>query len=150
MAAEKRSVQLVPGSNIYLATDLGVVRKENQDRVAALRVHPIGGGLPFYCIAVSDGMGGMQDGAECATTAIASFLYSIIQHSERPAPEMLKMATIDANNDVYGRWQGKGGATLSAALLEGDGSLHTSNVGDSRIYAVSKGWTDIRRVIANK
>jgi serine/threonine protein phosphatase PrpC len=144
--AEKRSVQIIPESKIYLGTDLGIVRKENQDRVAALKIHPIGGGLPFYCIAVSDGMGGMQDGAACATAALASFFYSIIQHSERPAPEMLKKATVDANNDVHGRWQGKGGATLSAVLLEADGSLHISNVGDSRIYTVGKGWTDIRRV----
>jgi PPM family protein phosphatase len=75
--AEMRSVQLLPGSNIYLATDLGVVRKENQDRVAVLKVTPNDGTLPFFCVAVSDGMGGMQDGAECATTTLASFFSSL-------------------------------------------------------------------------
>jgi PPM family protein phosphatase len=144
--AEERSVQVIHKSNIYLATDVGIARKENQDRVAALTAEPSGGGMPFCCVAVTDGMGGMLDGAECATSALASFFYSLVLGGNHPAPVRLKTATIDANEDVHGRWHGKGGTTLSAVLIEADGSVHTSNVGDSRIYAVGKGWSGIRRI----
>jgi serine/threonine protein phosphatase PrpC len=144
--AEGRSLQIVPSSRISLATDVGIIRKENQDRLGALKIEPLDGSLPFYCIAVCDGMGGMQSGGECATSALASFFSSLIQSVGQPAPARLKAATLEANADVHQQWAGKGGTTLSAILIESDGSLHISNVGDSRIYVTEKGSTGLRRV----
>jgi serine/threonine protein phosphatase PrpC len=144
--AEERSLQIIPGAKISLATDVGLARRENQDRIGALKVEPLDGSLPFLCVAISDGMGGMQDGGLCATSTLASFFFSLIQRVGLSAPARLKAATLEANSDVYESWAGKGGATLSAVLVEADGSLHTTNVGDSRIYVIGKGWSGVRRV----
>jgi len=52
-----------------LATDIGLQRKENQDRVAALRISAKQSSQPIIAVVVADGMGGMRDGAKCATFA---------------------------------------------------------------------------------
>src|SRR5579871_5639257 len=52
-----------------LATDIGLKREENQDRVAALRLSAKQSSLPIIAVVVADGMGGMRDGARCATLA---------------------------------------------------------------------------------
>lgn len=44
-----------------LSSDIGLVRKENQDRVAALYTGKKSIN-PLFAIAVADGMGGMRDG----------------------------------------------------------------------------------------
>lgn len=116
-----------------IATDIGPIRKENQDRVAAIWVN---GGRAFersfLCVAVCDGMGGMKDGATSATIAISSFFAALVHQRGLPVADRLHSATETANRAVYERVRG-GGATLSAALFE-DETAHLVNVGDSRIY----------------
>jgi serine/threonine protein phosphatase PrpC len=135
-AAELRSLQLVPGFRISLATDVGLVRKDNQDRVAALSVSAVNGSQPFVCVAVSDGMGGLQDGGDCATATLAALFSSLIVQTDPSLARRLELATRQANLYVFDRWKSKGGATLSAAIVTADGLIHVSNVGDSRIYGL--------------
>jgi PPM family protein phosphatase len=140
----QRSQQLIFDQNAVIATDIGVIRGENQDRVAALHV-PIGI-RPFVCFALSDGMGGMRDGGECATTAVAAFFESLINNSGMDGQRKLSLAIRAANDTVYQTWQGKGGATLSAILIESEQSIHIANVGDSRVYALDSDWKTLRRL----
>jgi serine/threonine protein phosphatase PrpC len=147
VAAQQRSQQLIFDSKVALSTDVGLKRNENQDRVAALQISSgLHHGRSFVCIAVSDGMGGMLDGGECATSTIAALFASLIRNADQAGLRKLLFATQDANVEVNKVWRGKGGATLSAALVEADGSLHCANVGDSRIYALEQSRTNIRRV----
>jgi len=133
-ASSSRGIHSVADFPMVLATDLGLKRNENQDRIAALRVH---GGHPssksFTCVAVCDGMGGMSNGSACATLTLASFLSALVYNRHTPPLDRLNTAARFANQKVFDFAAGKGGATLSAVLLEA-GDAYSANVGDSRIY----------------
>lgn len=133
-----KSVGSTTRPSIAIATDIGLVRKENQDRVACMRFNPKAGqGLPFFVIALSDGMGGMKDGGQCAVRTISTFFSSLVRYRDVSLVERLQNAAIEANFNVFDYSGGHGGATLSAVLISLDGSAITLNVGDSRIYAES-------------
>lgn len=143
-----RSRQTLFDNSAIIGTDIGVIRKENQDRVAALRVQLAN--RSFACVALSDGMGGMQGGAECATLTISALFNSLIRRSiENPAAHghvLLASSTLDANQAVYESWRSRGGATLSAVLIESDGAASIVNVGDSRIYGTRNGHAEVIRL----
>ncbi len=66
---------LVANQSTALASDIGLTRRENQDRIALLKVDTNStNSLSFTAIALADGMGGMINGAECAALAIGSQL----------------------------------------------------------------------------
>lgn len=118
-----------------LSTDVGLIREQNQDRVAYIRVSgSSNGNKPFLAVALSDGMGGMQNGAECAVRTIAHFFDSLVRNRSVDDALRLSLAVKDANEAVYKYAGGYGGATLSALLISEDGPV-IINVGDSRIYA---------------
>lgn len=126
-----RAVQSILEKSAVIATDVGLTRNENQDRVAALQVQPpLKSISPFICIAISDGMGGMRDGAECATLTLSAFFRSLIQAQGYDPNDRLKTAASTANNAVNEYAHGNGGATLSAVLIEPSGIAHYVNVGD--------------------
>lgn len=117
-----------------LSSDVGVKRDENQDRVAIARGADASG-RPYVLAAVSDGIGGMKDGAWSAAAALGNLFACLFDtggtgHGLEPA---LKLAVRAANSTVHARLGGKGGATLSALLLC-QGTACIVNVGDSRIY----------------
>jgi len=116
-----------------IGSDIGVVREQNQDRVAVMRV---GMNTPdgFVVIVLCDGMGGMADGESCASQAIAAFLSSCIENVAMPITPRLNLATRDANQIVFSQHHQKGGSTLSALLIDSMGKITGVNVGDSRIY----------------
>lgn len=137
----ERGQYLISEVPVALRTDRGLVRNENQDRVAAMRVNFSNTTKPFIVIALADGMGGMKSGSICATNAIASFFHHLI-HLRREAPlDRLKISALAANKHVYEIANGKGGATLSAILVSEDHQPLFLNLGDSRIY-VSSGSGD--------
>jgi len=87
-------------------------------------------------------MGGMRDGAACATIAIASFVTRLISQSEgqewsigSSPVSFLQNAVVAANDAVFNFAGGSGGTTLSAILMSSTGGLYWTNVGDSRVYA---------------
>ncbi len=88
----------------------------------------------------------MKDGGACATVSIAAFFSALISASELEPQRKLHIATNIANETVYRTWQGRGGATLSAVLIEGSQSIFVSNVGDSRVYALDAEWSKLSRV----
>ena len=145
--APDRATQLILDKSAILATDVGLRRSENQDRVAALRVQPVERNLqPFICFAVSDGMGGMKNGAECATLTFAALFSSLVQSKEVDLRNRLTDATHHANKAVHDYALGKGGATLSAVVIQKRGAAHYVNVGDSRITLTTRSSPNLNRL----
>jgi serine/threonine protein phosphatase PrpC len=122
-----------------LATDIGLQREENQDRVAALRLSARQSSQPIIAVVVADGMGGMRDGARCATLAASSFFYALVRHRHQGLEQRAAAAVAHANDAVYAFAGGRGGATLSALLFDAGVPPVIINLGDSRIYACGKG-----------
>lgn len=115
-------------------SDVGVTRKENQDRAAVIQNGNIT--LAILC----DGMGGHKGGSFASSITIEAmekeFSKGIKPHKisewfrdaiNRSRKEMIKFANKDVNLlDM--------GTTLTAALII-DGEIYVVNVGDSRTYA---------------
>lgn len=118
-----------------VATEVGSVRVDNQDRVAVAQGWDKDG-RPFAVAAVADGIGGMQDGALCAAIALASLFAEIAGQAKAGSPfhEWLPRAVAVANVAVHAKFRGDGGSTLVAALIGADGKVAWANVGDSRVY----------------
>lgn len=124
------------GMPITIATDIGLVRVDNQDRIAVMRVNTVYATSPaFVVVAVADGMGEMKDGVECAARTLAALFNTLVRVRQKRPAERLTLATEAANVIVNEFSGGNGGATLSALLVTADQGAWTVNVGDSRIYA---------------
>lgn len=122
--------------SVALGSDIGLLRKENQDRLAIMTVDSNSPTTPrFTAIALADGMGGMAAGAECAALTIGAFFNALIRHRQQPPETRIKTATDAANSAVFESYNGNGGATLSAVLFIDNQRAYSVNVGDSRIYA---------------
>ena len=121
---------------IVLATDVGLERSENQDRVAALRFKSRSNeGRPVIAVAVADGMGGMRDGGKCATIAVSSFFFALTFYRGFDIERRAAASISYANDQVFNFAGGKGGTTLSAVLVDSSRRSCLVNIGDSRIYA---------------
>lgn len=128
----------VIGLPIAICSDIGNVRTENQDKAVVLRVQA--SPEKYFLVAVlCDGIGGMLEGENCAALAVSAFISSCIRNRKLSITDRLLLGVNDANLDVFREFQGEGGATLSAIILDSDGNLAGVNVGDSRIYALSEG-----------
>lgn len=132
------AVRRVAEIPIAIASGVGLVRTENQDRVAVLRFKNAFGSDNLI-IVVCDGMGGMVDGAECAALAVAAFSSSLLNSVKFEDPKLrLREAALYANKRVFDRYRGRGGATLTALMvLPENGDVLWVNVGDSRIYKMA-------------
>jgi protein phosphatase len=109
-------------------SDIGTVRKENQDgwRIAAL------GKVPGCLLLLADGMGGEAGGKEASVTAL-DVAVKTIGASEQPH---LAIADAFAAADVaVGEHPKAGGTTLVGAVLS-NAQVRVANVGDSRAYVL--------------
>jgi serine/threonine protein phosphatase PrpC len=120
---------------IAIATDIGLTRSENQDKVAVLRIQLTENRLLVIAV-LCDGMGGMTDGRECACLAISHFLSSCVQNTNSPLQERIIVAVENANNAIFKKYTGIGGSTLSSFIADSKYGLIAVNVGDSRIYSI--------------
>lgn len=122
-----------------VASETGNVRTENQDRAVIVRGRD-NKGNEYTLAVVSDGIGGMHDGAGCAATAIGAFVSMIEWQSKKHETDIstwLYNSSLAANNAVYEKYNGKGGATLVAVLLYPNHPIYWLSIGDSRIYSAS-------------
>ncbi|EQC0077045.1 TPA: serine/threonine-protein phosphatase [Serratia marcescens] len=133
------SIRRIATLPIALATDIGLSRDENQDRVAVMKYRSLNRSHDTVVIALADGMGGMVGGANAASLTISSFFSSMIENAHVDLSERLVDAVQSATNAVYKHYQGEGGATLSAVVIEDGDSITGVNVGDSRIYDIFNG-----------
>jgi serine/threonine protein phosphatase PrpC len=121
---------------VILASEIGIVRKDNQDKVVAFQINNKTNKI--FSIILCDGMGGMINGAECAALTISSFIMSIYYSNKKFISEKAIDAVKTANSAVFKRHNGRGGSTLSAILFDCNNNLVGINVGDSRIYSLER------------
>lgn len=134
IASSVRRVSTLP---VAIATDIGQVRKENQDRVAVLKFRPYNKTKDMVVVALADGMGGMEGGGNAASLTLSTFFTEIVRGSHLNVRECLEKAILKANEAVLKLYKGNGGATLTAVVLDGSEFITTANVGDSRIYGLT-------------
>ena len=119
-----------------VASEIGNVRGENQDRVAIARGWDRKG-KDFVVAAVADGIGGMRDGGPCAAIALGTFLAVLSQNAQLgsdQSEEWIHRAVTAANQAVFSKLRGNGGSTLVAVLIRPDHPASWLSVGDSRVY----------------
>ncbi|MEX0799352.1 MAG: Stp1/IreP family PP2C-type Ser/Thr phosphatase [Bacteriovoracaceae bacterium] len=117
------------------ASDIGQKRKTNQDSIC---VYP-----KRHFFAVADGMGGHSGGDIASQMSVKLFPEFIEQNISRmSAPDLLKNSIEHVNEAIYEHGQKnqelKGmGTTVSAIIFDG-ANINLANVGDSRVYLISK------------
>jgi serine/threonine protein phosphatase PrpC len=125
------------GRNAQAAPGLGVAtlkgpREDNQDRAAVAQLS-FPSGESFLIALICDGMGGMAKGGEAAGCAASSFIGCFVVGDQRPLKALLYNAVSTANKEVFRRFGGNGGTTLTAVAVGKDGAW-IAHVGDSRLY----------------
>lgn len=138
---DTKAVFSLPHVNCAIGTTRGLVREENQDRSLILRssfsTNPTSNFLMF---AISDGIGGMAAGAACATQTVSAFAHQLVFSMASTPEARLLEAFQKTNSDVFRKFNGKSGATLSALLIsKHEQSVVIGNIGDSRVYGFQKG-----------
>lgn len=119
-----------------VASDVGTVRVENQDRAVIARGIDKTG-RNFIVAALADGIGGMNNGAEAAAIAIGSLITSVAQQARsgsNHSHDWLQAAVVAANASVVTTFGGKGGTTLVAVVVRPGRPVCWLSVGDSRVY----------------
>ena len=123
----------------YSLTDKGMVRSANQDFFfscdAAL------GNLPNFHV-VADGMGGHNAGEFASSFAVESLTSYIETNHSFEVSDILLDATAKANEDLFkiastDPEKSGCGTTVVEAVVE-NGILTVLNIGDSRLYLISK------------
>lgn len=122
-------------------SDIGLVRKENQDRVAVEYLD--GSVLAVLC----DGMGGASCGSEASTLALNTFIENFKSgyreyFQSDTIKDLLIQCMKSANDIVYSTSLTDDdkfgmGTTCVASLLTSDGRVYITNVGDSRAYLIT-------------
>ncbi|MDX0437119.1 serine/threonine-protein phosphatase [Sinorhizobium meliloti] len=128
----------LPGRSIQVGPGLGVgtikgPRDDNQDRAAVAQLS-LPSGESFLIALICDGMGGLANGGEAAACAASNFIAHFGIGYKRPLNALLHEALLTANKEVFSRFQGKGGTTLTAVVVSGTGEALIAHVGDSRLY----------------
>lgn len=118
---------------LVLSSDIGLIRKENQDRAAAIYTGKKSIN-PLFAVAVADGMGGMRDGGICATLSLSSFFYALVHHRNLSIYDRASEAIRHANKEVFKIYGGNGGSTLTAVLIDSRRQSLFVHLGDTRIY----------------
>ena len=125
----------------YGATDMGRLRKNNEDAFVAQHIWS---NRYILCIAI-DGVGGYE-GGEVAAQIAQEYIPKHLSEVSRDNPlEALKEAVVEANNKIFEERQRDAmrpsmGCVLSAGIIELDENvINVVHVGDSRIYRYQGG-----------
>lgn len=88
---------------------------------------------------VADGMGGMANGKEASQFTVDLLLEQFgCRDADMPVPNWLYGCAFSASDQVFSRFAGASGTTLTAVHILGD-RLHWLSVGDSAIYLMRAG-----------
>jgi serine/threonine protein phosphatase PrpC len=124
---------------VSVATDVGRVRRNNEDYVQAERI--VHDGRRYAVWAVADGVGGGPHGERASRTAIETVV-DYLTHEEWTDPSAaLTAAFALANRNVFEiTGEGAAASTLVVAVVsEPEAVVSIANVGDSRAYIVAGG-----------
>lgn len=135
------SVRKVASVGGAIASELGNVRSDNQDK--AVIIHSVDAGGSSYAVAVvADGIGGMQDGAKCAALGVAAFVSEFVLQSKQwnsNTESCVTRAMRAANEAVYEQYGGRGGTTFVALVASPPSGIFWASAGDSRLYSFAEG-----------
>jgi len=131
---------------IAAGSTLGQVRKENQDRYLVVRYAHPESGRNFFLAAIADGVGSLPQSGLSASTAIAVFVSALTTEIERLASSsaqpswerLLRDAVQHANRYVYGKTGERGASTLSVVVVPSKHPACAVQIGDSKIFGLSK------------
>lgn len=134
-----------PLYEVGACTDVGRVRKENEDAFGRFPEHDARG-APDHLFVVADGMGGHIRGREASATAVDAVHHTYFAHAELPVNERLTRAFESANAQVY-EMSGERGrrdtmGTTGTALALVAGRAYVAHVGDSRAYRINEQHTE--------
>mgnify|MGYP002799242975 FL=1 len=123
--------------SVYSATDVGQMRKMNQDYVFVSE-NPVGN-LPNLFV-VADGMGGHNAGDFASSHAVQILVDEIRKDADFNPIKVLRHAIETANTAILDRAQKEEGlrgmgTTIVAATIVGH-YAYVANVGDSRLYLI--------------
>lgn len=123
------------------ATDIGLVKEENQDYHTWYPKDGSGSGRNGTLLIVADGMGGHTGGGEASQIAADTLLDIYQRHQSDPIVNTLERGFKEANRVIFEKsaemLTAKGmGTTLVAAFLKGS-KLQFAHVGDSRGYLIN-------------
>lgn len=127
----------------YGETDIGQVRKTNQDSIFCS--HEAIGNLPNLYI-VADGMGGHKAGDYASKFTIQKFVEIVKEATAKTIPGILQEAIESVNETLLVKasssdeYEGMG-TTCVAAVID-DNVLYVMNIGDSRLYVTSNDQID--------
>lgn len=117
-----------------LGSAQGRVRDGNQDRVLAASFDGLDAAESFEFFAVCDGLGGLQEGAQCASLAMSTIVASLVYSRRESNRQDRLLAAVElASRSVHERYRERGGTTVAAVLLTRSGATAIA-VGDTRIY----------------
>ena len=123
---------------VFSRTDMGLMRKSNQDCVYTSDA-PMGDLLNIFIVA--DGMGGHAAGELASRVAVNTMLDCIRTSSEKNPAVSIKKAVRAANSAVFARSledisrEGMGTTIVACTFI--DNVVQVVNVGDSRMYVIS-------------
>lgn len=136
-------VRRVASLSAALASDVGNIREDNQDRAIVVRGRDQKG-REYVLAAVADGIGGMRDGGSCAAMTIGAFVAAVDRlaqtdgRSDHPE-DWLREGAYAANAAVFSKFRASGGSTLVALLIRPGARPHWLSIGDSRVYCMNDG-----------
>ena len=120
-----------------LATSLGLVRRDNQDRVLLARYLPLRDqGNYFTLVAICDGMGGGIEGARCAEIALCTVIEGLLTNDSGELENSMLEAVVAANSAIGQAFKNRGGTTFTGLLHTRTDNLFGVHVGDSRAYSI--------------
>lgn len=122
----------------YSATDVGLVRHNNQDSILA------DGNNRLFMVA--DGMGGHKGGEVASLLAVKTLSNKLAGKTKKNTSlsEDIRLACVETNRVIYNKSQKKVelrgmGTTLCLFLVRHDGLAYIANIGDSRLYMEKQG-----------
>lgn len=128
------AIRPVPRVACVVGSARGRVRSENQDRAIAAIYDTGNPRLDFCAFIVCDGLGGMQEGEQCAADAASYFVTHLVSTASTADRAIrLRGAMQYANESLAETYQERGGTTLTAILFSHTGGTAIS-VGDTRLY----------------
>lgn len=118
-----------------VGTTRGSVRDGNEDRVLLAHWSDADSNRTFAALLLCDGMGGLENGGECAELVIASTVSALVDQHINNQVLSLPKAILQANRRCFDDYHGRSGATISAVIFQKNAAWQIANIGDSRIYA---------------
>ncbi|MBR6691860.1 MAG: serine/threonine-protein phosphatase [Bacteroidaceae bacterium] len=122
-------------------TDLGMVRKNNEDAFVVMNVWD-----DMHVLAVAiDGVGGYEGGEVAAAIARDSIVQYLNENKEGEKAELLKRALVFANNNIYAERHRDAershmSCVLTAVLVDvAEQYINMAHVGDTRLYQYCDG-----------